>query len=275
MLRSRTHLAPAPPPPPHLQSRIKEHYDLCSPQYQDLWGKHIHHGLWRPGQEGLSKEDAQEKLVEEMYARARLPQRAKVLDIGCGVGGTSCYLAARGHDVTGVSLSTTQITMAKENMAKEGVTVRFLEMDAEKISFPGEDGTFDAVWISEAMSHFPNKDKALAHAVRLLKPGGKIVIVDWCVGVGFNHACGPGARFSLSGERAVVFVTQQTLTRPPLPAQVCCGRVRPLAQARRRCCHRERHAPSSDADRHGLLQFARCSRRAADLHGRCVRCRRG
>ena len=41
------------------QARIKDHYDQCSPQYQELWGKHIHHGLWRDGQEHISKEDAQ------------------------------------------------------------------------------------------------------------------------------------------------------------------------------------------------------------------------
>ena len=159
---------------------------MCSPHYESLWGKHIHHGLWRPGQEGLSKEVAQERLVDEMYARARLPRGAKVLDVGCGVGGTSCYLAARGHAVTGVSLSTTQVAMAKENAAKDGVSVRFIEMDGEKLSFPGEDGTFDAVWISEALSHFPHKDRFFAHASRLLKPGGKLVLADWfaadCVG---------------------------------------------------------------------------------------------
>jgi SAM-dependent methyltransferase len=102
-----------------LKVRIKAHYDGCSPHYQSLWGKHIHHGLWRPGNEHLSKEVAQELLVDELYAHAHLPKGAKVLDVGCGVGGTSCKLAALGHDVTGVSLSTTQVQMAKENMEKE------------------------------------------------------------------------------------------------------------------------------------------------------------
>ena len=157
-----------------LKVRIKAHYDGCSKHYQELWGKHIHHGLWREGKEDMSKEAAQEVLVDEMYARARLPKNAKVLDVGCGVGGTSCKLAALGHSVTGVSLSTTQVAMAKENAAKEGVSPRFLEMDGEKLSFPGEDGTFDAVWISEALSHFPRKDAFFAHAMRLLKPGGKV-----------------------------------------------------------------------------------------------------
>ena len=162
-----------------LKTRIKKHYDDCSPSYQEMWGKHIHHGLWRPGSEHLTKEQAQEALVEDMLSHANLPRNAKVLDVGCGVGGTSCKLAALGHSLTGVSLSTKQIEMAKANAAREGVSVRFLEMDGEKLSFPGEEGTFDAVWISEALSHFPRKDAFFAHAMRLLKPGGKVVVVDW------------------------------------------------------------------------------------------------
>jgi len=162
-----------------LKGRIKDHYDQCSPHYQSLWGRHIHHGLWRPGKEHLSKEEAQEVLVDEMLARAELPAGAKVLDVGCGVGGTSIKLAKLGHNLTGVSLSPKQIEMAKENASKEGAEVRFICMDGEALDFPGEDGTFDAVWISEALSHFPHKEKFFAHTMRLLKPGGKWVCVDW------------------------------------------------------------------------------------------------
>ena len=162
-----------------LKRRIREHYDGCSESYVALWGKHVHHGLWRPGSEDITKERAQEVLVEELYAHAQVPAGGKVLDVGCGVGGTSCWLAARGHNVTGISLSPKQIEMAQAAMKKDGVNVRFQVMDGEKIYFPGENGTFDAVWISEALSHFPHKNLFFAHAMRMLKPGGKIVIVDW------------------------------------------------------------------------------------------------
>ena len=158
-----------------LKGRIKEHYDGCSPHYQELWGKHVHHGFWAPGKEHISKEDAQEALVHELISAAKLPKGAKVLDVGCGVGGTSIMLAQAGHSVTGVSLSPKQIEMAKANLEllAPDASIRFLEMDGEKLDFPGEDGTFDAVWISEALSHFPHKELFFAHALRLLKPGGK------------------------------------------------------------------------------------------------------
>ena len=162
-----------------LKRRIREHYDGCSESYVALWGQHVHHGLWRPGSEDISKERAQEVLIEELYEHAQIPAGAKVLDVGCGVGGTSRWLAARGHNVTGISLSPKQIEMAQAAMKKDGVNVRFQVMDGEKIDFPGENGTFDAVWISEALSHFPHKNLFFAHAMRMLKPGGKIVIVDW------------------------------------------------------------------------------------------------
>jgi len=52
-------------------------------------------------------------------------------------------------------------------------------MNGESINFPGEDQTFDCVWICEALSHFSNKPAFFAHAFRLLAPGGKLVLADW------------------------------------------------------------------------------------------------
>jgi len=61
--------------------------------------------------------------------------------------------------------------------------VKFLELDAEKMgdyftAAPNE-ATFDCVWISEAMSHLPNKELFFRNSALLLKPGGKLVIADW------------------------------------------------------------------------------------------------
>jgi tocopherol O-methyltransferase len=127
---------------------------------------------------------AQDQLVDELIAHAKLPACPKVLDVGCGVGGTSIRLASKlKANVTGVTISTKQVEMANENAHKAGISsVTFIEGDGEKLDVvlgAGADGTFDAVWISEALSHFTNKGAFLAHAHRLLKPGGKLVIADW------------------------------------------------------------------------------------------------
>lgn len=57
----------------------------------------------------------------------------------------------------------------------------FIELDAEKMGtyFSAQAGTFDCVWISEALSHFPNKALFFENAQLLLKPGGSLVIADW------------------------------------------------------------------------------------------------
>lgn len=166
-----------------IKARIKEHYDKCSPHYQGIWGHHIHHGLWRTGKE--TKEQAQDNLVAELAAHAKLPEKPRVLDVGCGVGGTSVWLAKNlGADATGITISTEQVRMAGENATKAGVTAttRFIEGDGEKLTEilgAAAHGTFDAVWISEALSHFVNKDKFFAEALKMLKPGGKLVLADW------------------------------------------------------------------------------------------------
>ena len=67
-------------------------------------------------------------------------------------------------------------------------TVRFIELDAEKMGdfFTKEPNrkTFDAVWISEAMSHLPDKKLFFKNVEMLLHPGGKLVVADWFKGEG-------------------------------------------------------------------------------------------
>jgi len=161
-----------------LKDRIKEHYDKLSPYYFDLWGQHIHHGYWKTGQE--SKELAQSQLIDELASRAGVRSKVKGLDVGCGVGGTTIHLAKKfDAKMTGITLSSTQVEMATKLARDNKVdsNVQFLQMDAEKMTF--QDESFDIVWISEALSHFPNKEKFFHNAGRVLKHGGRIAIVDW------------------------------------------------------------------------------------------------
>ena len=74
-----------------IKDSIRRHYDLITPFYLKIWGEHIHHGLWLKGNE--TKEDAQENLVRELIKIGQIPKRAKILDVGCGLGGSSMYLA--------------------------------------------------------------------------------------------------------------------------------------------------------------------------------------
>jgi len=69
---------------------IRSHYDRLSILYWWLWGEHIHHGFWRNGE---SPHQAQVRLIEELAERTQIRRGAKVLDVGCGLGGSSFWLA--------------------------------------------------------------------------------------------------------------------------------------------------------------------------------------
>ncbi|KAL9009612.1 MAG: hypothetical protein Q9173_005376 [Seirophora scorigena] len=193
-----------PTPPPEsvtsfaaLKDRIKHHYELASDYYYSLWGEHLHHGYFLDPTD--TKERAQTRLIELLLERARLEKGIAVLDIGCGMGGTSRFLAKHhGCNVTGLTISGKQVEMAvRLTMDEAGVDVanktapdaikfgpgsaRFIELDAEELDqhFPEGGTTVDCVWISEALSHLPDKKLFFQNAARLLTARGKLVIADW------------------------------------------------------------------------------------------------
>ena len=153
---------------------------------------------------------AQTRLIDLLLDRSQLPTGSQVLDVGCGIGGTSRYLATnKGCSVSGITISGQQVKLARKLTAKEAGsveekpeksgftrlgngTVRFVELDAEKMGdFFSESETkmtFDCVWISEAMSHLPDKDLFFRNASRLLNQNGKLVVADWFKAEGLADA---------------------------------------------------------------------------------------
>ena len=155
--------------------KIIEHYDAVSPYYNSLWGEHIHHGYWLRGDE--SKETAQIQLIDHLAQLADIKTGSRILDIGCGFGGTSLYLAKKyGASVTGITISPVQVRMAKEAAAKTNVDASFLLMDAEEMRF---EQPFDVLWSVESISHYHDPRKFFASAVKFLKPGCCFALTDW------------------------------------------------------------------------------------------------
>ena len=155
--------------------KIIEHYDVVSPYYSSLWGEHIHHGYWVRGDE--SKEAAQIQLMDHLAQLANIKTGSRILDIGCGFGGSSLYLTKKYQaSTTGITISPVQVQMAKEAAAKTNLDASFFLMDAEVMQFSEP---FDLLWSVESISHYHDPGKFFASAVKFLKPGGSFALTDW------------------------------------------------------------------------------------------------
>lgn len=116
------------------------------------------------------------------FANVEKLENISVLDVGCGIGGCSRHIAQTNPkilQVTGITLSPAQVARAQQlTNAKNISNVQFTVMDALEMKFPSN--TFDLVWACESGEHMPDKEKYVQEMVRVLKPGGKLVIATWC-----------------------------------------------------------------------------------------------
>jgi MPBQ/MSBQ methyltransferase len=144
------------------------------------WGEHIHLGHYGSPPQQKDFLQAKEDFVHEMVhwgGLDALPGGTTVLDVGCGIGGSSRILARDyGFSVTGVTISPQQVQRAQE-LTPEGVDAQFRVDDALALSFP--DASFDVVWSIEAGPHMPDKAQYAREMMRVLKPGGTLVVADW------------------------------------------------------------------------------------------------
>jgi tocopherol O-methyltransferase len=155
--------------------RIRDLYDRVSPYYHSLWGEHIHHGYWIRGDE--TKEQAQIQLIEHLAQVAGITSSLRILDVGCGFGATSIYLAKKYNaEATAITISPVQVEMANRAASAEQINAKFLLMDAQAMHF---DQQFDVVWSVESISHYQHREKFFASAANLLRPGGTLAIIDW------------------------------------------------------------------------------------------------
>lgn len=159
---------------------IRDHYDLSTPFYRLLWGPHIHHGLWDADE---SPRQAQLQLTQRLAKLAGVAAGQRLLDIGCGMGASSIYLAkTRGCRCTGVTISPLQRSWAAFAARQYGVAkrVNFLCADAEQVDFPTQ--SFDVVWSVECTEHLFDKPRFFERAAQWLKPGGSMAICAWLAG---------------------------------------------------------------------------------------------
>ncbi len=144
------------------------------------WGEHIHLGHYGSPPQRKDFLAAKSDFVHEMVRWGgldKLPRGTTVLDVGCGIGGSSRILARDyGFAVTGITISPQQVQRAQQ-LTQEELDVQFLVDDAMALSFP--DASFDVVWSIEAGPHMPDKAIFARELIRVLKPGGVMVLADW------------------------------------------------------------------------------------------------
>ncbi len=154
---------------------VAAHYDELDAFYRDVWGEHVHHGLWRTGRE--SPECAVEQLVETVAHHARLGAGHAVCDVGCGYGATARLLSERyDAQVTALTLSEAQHAYACSVMPGASNPM-YLCRDWLDNGLTRD--AFDAVIAIESTAHMADKARAIEEAAHVLKPGGRLVICAW------------------------------------------------------------------------------------------------
>ncbi|KAJ1493728.1 S-adenosyl-L-methionine-dependent methyltransferase [Baffinella frigidus] len=186
-----------------LKEGIANFYDQSSPLWEEVWGEHMHMGHYGDlGDEKKSDEQAQKDMIDRLldFGEVALPTGAKVLDVGCGVGGSSRHIARRypGCTTTGVTLSPVQSAHAVERSAAAGLGDVTSFQVADALNLPFEDNSFDLVWTLESGEHMPGKKEWLAECYRVLKPGGRFLMATWVHKETDSLTCGHAANPDLT-----------------------------------------------------------------------------
>eukprot|EP00899_Mesostigma_viride_P012668 jgi/Mesvir1/21401/Mv20880-RA.1 len=160
---------------------------LAAPEttWGQIFDRHIHWGYW---DEDLLKSkklcadmsDAAERLSKQVCGAAPIVDGQRVLDVGCGIGGTTALLndTFMNMELVGLNIDARQLERARELVTpRKNNSVQFVEGNAVKLPFP--DASFDHVLAVECIFHFPSRKEFFAEAFRVLKPGGFLALSDF------------------------------------------------------------------------------------------------
>jgi tocopherol O-methyltransferase len=161
---------------------IIRYYNSSQKDYEIIWGtkKHrsLHYGFWDA--QTKTHEQAINNMTEQVSLAANLSSEKNVADLGCGIGGPAFYLAKKYNcTVHGISLSEKQIAQAQQYAIENnlGNTLFFTAGDYCDTPYPSNN--FDVVYAIESSCHAAQKIDFLKEAYRILKPGGKLIVLDF------------------------------------------------------------------------------------------------
>ena len=138
----------------------------------------------------------------------------QILDLACGTGDFSLAIARKMHPdsrITGLDLSGGMLAIMREKVARAGLRDRISCKQGDSEAMPFTDGAFDVVTIAFGIRNFEHREAALSEILRVLKPGGRLVILElsvpegrffrWFYNLYFKHFV-PWIGGRISGDRA-------------------------------------------------------------------------
>jgi SAM-dependent methyltransferase len=136
----------------------------------------------------------------------------KVLEIGCGLGTDGAQFAKAGADYTGVDLTDAAVELARKRFELFGLKGEFQVADAENLEFPDE--SFDVVYSHGVLHHTPDIKAAVREIHRVLKPGGRVIVMlyhrgsyNYRVGIRVLRRAGAGLLKSDAGIKLINLLT--------------------------------------------------------------------
>jgi ubiquinone/menaquinone biosynthesis C-methylase UbiE len=176
-------------PESQIKDLVAQRWNIAS----ETFDTHIGHGI-----QSEKERDAWKHTFREVLQGNGL----KILDLGCGTGELSVLFSEMGHKVTGIDISIKMLEVAKTKAKAFKADIIFEEGDAEN---PGYDAfSFDIVFNRHLLWTLPNPKKAVENWRKVLKKGGKVVIID---GVWDNG--GLGSRFRMTASDILTLLVER------------------------------------------------------------------
>ncbi|MEV7046518.1 methyltransferase domain-containing protein [Amycolatopsis sp. NPDC051061] len=139
----------------------------------------LHIGYWEDPESDLPRAEAVVRFTDQHVDRLGVGPGARVLDLGCGVGGPALRAVERtGAHLTGVSISAGQVAHANRLVADAGLAGLAEFRHGNAMALPFDDESFDAVMAIESLIHMPDREQVLSEVRRVLKPGGRLVLTE-------------------------------------------------------------------------------------------------
>jgi len=163
----------------HYQRLVLNYYNLSTVFYEWGWCSCFHFAIWKPN-ETFDQSILRHEL--ELVEKLNLSAGMKVLDVGCGIGGPTRNLAkATKTVITGLNINGYQIDRARKETEAAGLTKLVNYVLSDFCSMPLPDAYFDAVYAIESVCHAPKREDVFSEVFRVLKPGSRFAIYDWCL----------------------------------------------------------------------------------------------